>query len=71
MTSLRREVLKSVIPLVILAVIATMASKAIGGWAEVIGAPLIVIGSAMFWGRVVRRELQRGGREDGGRSEAS
>ncbi|MEU6760353.1 hypothetical protein [Streptomyces sp. NPDC046685] len=63
MTSLRREVLKSVVPLGIITVITTVVSKKIGGVVEVVGPPVIVIGSATAWGRVVRKKLNRGGSE--------
>lgn len=65
MTRLQREVLKSIVPLAILTVIVAVASKAIGGWVQVIGPPAIVIGAGMVWGGVLRAKLKRESGEEG------
>lgn len=59
MTRLQREVLKSVVPLVILTVIVAVASRAIGGWVQTMGPPVIVIGAGMLWGKRLKDELRR------------
>lgn len=58
MTRLQREVLKSIVPLAILTVIVAVASKAIGGWVQVIGPPAIVIGAGMVWGGSAEGEAE-------------
>ncbi|WP_215448269.1 hypothetical protein [Streptomyces sp. ATCC 21386] len=59
MTKLQREVLKSIVPLAILTAIVAVVSKAIGGWVQVMGPMVIVIGAAMVWGTVLRAKLNR------------
>lgn len=59
MADLRREVLKSIVPLAVLTVIVAVISKAIGGWVQAMGPMVIVIGAAMVWGAVLRAKLNR------------
>ncbi|MEU0097647.1 hypothetical protein [Streptomyces sp. NPDC006267] len=67
MTRLQREVLKSILPLVVLTAIVAVASRAIGGWFQTVGPPVIVIGAGVLWGHRLRGKLEREADADRGR----
>ncbi|MGA4857491.1 hypothetical protein ACPCAB_12630 [Streptomyces koyangensis] len=50
---------RSVVPLVALTVVTALVAKAIGGWVASIGPMVIVLGTGMLWGNVVRARRQR------------
>lgn len=66
---MRREIIKSIVPLVVLTVVTVLITKMIGGWVASIGPMVVVLGAGMFWGNVLRAR-QGQSEEEGGTDDA-
>lgn len=59
MTSFQKGVLRSLVPLAVLAVVMSVIANAIGGWFQTLGPTVVVMGTGMILGLRLKEKLKR------------